>query len=319
MKVLKSNKIVVAMLIFLSFLLILHPTLIFNSSLNAITVWTYKIFPVMFPFFVITRIILNLSNFTPNFTDKFFKKMFNAPNGSSKIFFLSVLAGYPTGAKLICNMFENGYINKNQAQNMMSFCSVSGPMFIIGSVGIAVFSSFKIGIIILISNILAAILNGILYRGKKENDNIFLINERKELNLFDVVYDSIISILIVAAFIVLSFILIDLLNYFNIITFISKSICGVFNSFRAIDVVSATISGIIEMTRGIIDLHATLATLNIKIIIASGLIGFGGFSVILQSLTFLSKINMPVKKMILQKLTQALISSIICALLCIFI
>ena len=319
MKILKSNKFIVFTLIIFSFLLISNPSLVFKSSLNAISVWTYKIFPVMFPFFIITRLILNLSDLKKTFLDKFSSKLFNSPTGASQVFFLSVLAGYPTGAKLVSNLYERNLINNDEAQNLMSFCSVSGPMFIVGTVGVAIFSCFKIGVIILISNILGAILNGIFFRSKSKSINNNLKIESKNIDLFDIIYDSVISILVVAAFIVLSFIFVDILNYFNIVQIIAHSICCVININKYENVVVSILSGFIEMTRGIIELNVTNIPIKIKATIASGLIGFGGLSIILQSLTFLTKIKMPVKKMFFQKLIQGISSALICFVLCFFI
>ena len=137
-----------------------NPSFYAKSCLNALSVWTYKIVPLMFPFFILTRLFVNISQPKTHFVDKFFQKAYNTSNGSFQTFFLSTLSGYPMGAKLIATMHEEKQISSAEAKKMLSFCSVSGPMFMLGTVGIAMLNNFKAGIIILISNIIASLING---------------------------------------------------------------------------------------------------------------------------------------------------------------
>lgn len=266
----------------------------------------------MFPFFILTRLLVNIAEIKSNPLDKFFCKTYRTPSGSLYIFFLSILSGYPMGAKLISAMYENGQIDSNQAKKMLSFCSVSGPMFIVGTVGVGILNSYKAGIIILICNIIASLLNGLIYRGKICNDKKQNYQQIKKDNLLsDSVYDSLQSILMVGGFIVLSFLAIDILKNLQILPVISNTISWVSHNKLSADMVESVLSGLIEMTRGIIDLNCTSITLASKTIIASALIGFGGVSIMMQSLSFLNKLKIPAKTMFLQKLTQGFICILI--------
>ncbi len=286
-----------------------NPSIYTKSCLNAISVWAFNVLPVMFPFFIFTRIIVNLDSSKQNFLDKFFNKTFNTSSKSFTTFFLSALSGYPIGAKLICAQYENKQISQTEAKKMFSFCSVSGPMFMLGTVGIAILKNFKAGIIILISNIIACLLNGLIFRGKKENfkpKTEYVCNKTNILS--DSVFDSLISILMVGSYIVLTFIIIDILNNLNIIPALTNLICNLFNCTKHKSVINSLFNGIIEITRGILDLSVTNLSLQAKTIISSTLIGFGGISVLLQSVSFLSQIKIPVKSMLIQKTTQAILS-----------
>ena len=295
-----------------------NPSIYAKSCLNAISVWAFKILPVMFPFFIFTRLIVNLNNSQKNFMDKFFTNLYHTPNGSFSTFFLATLSGYPMGAKLICTKFENNQLTKTDAKKMLSFCSVSGPMFMIGTVGVAMLNSFKAGIIILISNIIASLINGLIYRGKNKPSNyVFKSEPTMSSNILtDSVYDSLISILMVGSYIVLSFILIELLNNLHITDMLSRTICSVMHISNYQDVVCSILNGLIEITRGILNLSTTTIPLKIKTIISSTLIGFGGVSIMLQSVSFLSKLKIPIKSMLLQKTTQAVICFIITTMFC---
>jgi len=315
--ILKSNKFKVLLVLFICLIFATQPEIYANSCLNGLSVWAIKIFPVMFPFFVFTRIIVNLSENKPNFMDKFFTKAYNTPVGSFKTFFLSVLSGYPMGAKLICIQFEENKISSEDAKKMLSFCSISGPMFMLGTVGMSILHSYKAGLIILIANIIASLLNGFIYRGKKKSkENFIYIHKQKSISLGEQINDSLNSILMVGAYIILSFLLIDMLKNLNIINVISSAICGVFNIVNNQHIVSSALCGILEITRGIIELHSTNISLSLVTLISSTLIAFGGFSIFFQSAHFLEKLKIKKQSILFQKLTQAAICFIISYPLC---
>lgn len=311
-KFLKSNKIIILLILFVCIIFILNPELYSKSCLNAISVWTLKVLPVLFPFFVFTRIIVNLSEFKTNKMDKFFNNIYRVPKFGFKIFLLSVISGYPMGAKLICTLNEQDIIQKKEAEKMMSFCSVSGPMFIIGTVGVNIFLSYKAGLIILVANIIAALINGLIYRKDKYVEKEVSYSGKKNDNILSSsVYDATLSILMVCAYIVISFLIIDVLINLHVIDNLSNAICTIFNCPQNFDTIKSSIIGIFEITRGIIELNNVNISLTLKTIIASGLIGFGGISILLQSLSFLNQLKISTKTIVKQKITQALLCLII--------
>ena len=375
-----KNKIITIIVLAICFVFILNPSVYSKSCLNAISVWALNVLPMLLPFFIFTRIIVSICSPKKSVLDKPFKKFYNTPNGSFLIFFLSVISGYPMGAKLISNMYENKYIDNDDALSTLSFCSISGPMFMIGTVGVSIFHSYKVGLIIMIANLLASIFNGLIFRKRikskqiynKKEDNNFLkgsnlqiknvdlaLNREKNLNktdkikdlniekdrtenrfikekledktneykekkieqnsdnknessniLADSVYDSLNSILIVGVYIMLSFLIIDLLKNIGFISNVASAICGVFNVTDKQNVVESVLSGLVEITRGNIDLATTNISLQAKTIISSGLIGFGGISVLMQSSAFIKNLNLPINSIVTQKVCQGLLSTL---------
>lgn len=47
----------------------------------------------------------------------------------------SILSGYPTGAKILGELCEKGQIRRQDVRDILTFCSTSGPLFILGAVG----------------------------------------------------------------------------------------------------------------------------------------------------------------------------------------
>ncbi|MBQ8430690.1 MAG: hypothetical protein IJX26_01940 [Clostridia bacterium] len=240
---------------------------------------------------------------------------------------LSLISGYPIGAKLICDAYNHNQLDLKSAQKMMSFCSVSGPMFIIGSVGIGIFKSLKFGYLLLLSHILGAIINGFVFRNCYELKKYSILpktsqelmpipqietnHETKSTNILaDSMLDSITSILLVGGYIVFAFVLIDLLNNIKIIPMLTNFICNIFN-IKNTNLVGSMFNGALEMTKGLIGVGANSLSPKLSLVLASFLIGFGGISVFLQSLNFTKNLKLKKSFYIFQKFCQGLFSALI--------
>lgn len=71
------------------------------------------------------------------------------------IFIFSNFAGYPVGIKLLTQLVEEKTIDKSYAEILSQSCYAPSPSFIIGVVGVSVFNSSDIGMIIYASIFLA--------------------------------------------------------------------------------------------------------------------------------------------------------------------
>ncbi len=292
-----------------------------QSCLDGLNVWFFNILPALFPFFVATRLLILLDIDDIPLLDKLVKKLFGV-NGGGKIFLLSLLSGYPVGAKLVCDAHKNGQLDEISAKKMLAFCSVSGPMFVVGTVGIAVFHSIKIGYILLFCHIMSAIINGLVFRQKygKVDDKILIrVPHRSKNILADSMIDSVNSILLVGGYIVLAYVLIDALNFLSIIPFFSNLVCKIPFLNGQENTICVLLNGIVEMTRGVVDV-ASLG-LNVKIVLpfVSFLIGFGGFSVFFQSTTFMQELSIKKPTYLFQKFCQGIWAMIVTLIVCIFV
>lgn len=237
--------------------LALTPEIYINACFQGILVWATVVLPALFPFLFFTKILTNL-HIINIISEKFtiFSKIFKTPPISAYAFLTSIISGYPIGAKIVSDLYENGSINKEDAFKMTTFTSNSGPMFILGSVGIGMLLSRKIGLIILISHIIGAILNGLLYRNHKEKVNSFNYTNKtinkNSFQLAQTMWNSISSILIIGGYICIFFVLIEMLNHLNIFPIISLFLSSITNLDN--NVLLGILNGIIEMTHGCIDI-----------------------------------------------------------------
>jgi len=322
----KNQILITIFLLFFSFCFVLNSSKYIGVVLEGILLYAVKVLPSLFPFFFITK-ILGSFDFIISCTNRFkrlSKFLFNTPAISCYIFFMSVISGYPMGAKLTSDFYEYGLINKVEAQRIMSFCSTSGPLFVIGSVGIGFFTNQTFGVFLFLSHILASILNGLIYRncGEKLMKNKDLNIEKdaatiktNTFSLEDTMYSTIRSVLIVGGYIVIFYTFIEILLDLNLLSPLISVLQNLgLNPFEA----KGLVSGIIEVTKGISILSGS-QNIQTTFIISSGLISFGGFSIFFQSFAFLDKIKLSKKFFLLQKITHSILSVAISYLISLFI
>lgn len=304
--------------------MVISPEISIKACLTGINVWATNILPALFPFFVFTKILSELgfiNNISKNIAPVT-QKLFNTSGISGYVYLMSIISGYPVGAKITSDLYLNKVISKGEAHRIVTFTSTSGPLFILGTVAFGMFNNKTLGYIVLIAHFVGAIVNGLFYRNylkeNSENKTKILSNTLSKNLLEDCMLSSIKSILIVGGYISLFFMIITILNNYNIllpITFVFSKLMPFINS----NVICAIINGIIELTRGCLDLSLCGLSLNTCAVILSGLISFGGISINLQALTFLKKMNINLRFYFFQKFTHALISMAIALIICTFI
>ncbi len=321
-KLLKSNRLVCVFIIIFILLFVSNPSIYMQSCLKGLNVWFFNVLPALFPFFVATRLLILLDINDIPFLDKITQKLFGVNRGG-KIFLLSLLSGYPVGAKLICDAHKNGQLDDISAKKMLSFCSVSGPMFVVGTVGIAIFKSIKIGYILLICHILSAVVNGLVFRqkyGKTDKSQLVLAPKNNSKNILaDSMIDSINSILLVGGYIVLAYVLIDALHFCNIIPLFASIISKIPFLNGQKNIICSILNGLIEMTRGVVDVANFGPSLKTSMPIVSFLIGFGGFSVFFQSTSFMQQLEIKKPTYLFQKFCQGIWAMILCLVVCVFV
>lgn len=293
----------------------------FIAAQDGLALWAKSVLPTLFPFFVATEILCQ-TNFTytlGKLFNRFMRPIFNVPGESFSAILLGTISGYPVGAKVVVNLKNQKLISKNEAERLIAFTNNSGPLFILGTVGTVMLGEKRLGIILLISHILASLLVGYFFRfWKKEKLEVSFKEVKFNSSLAPIkvsdigevlgnaIKKSISSILSVGGFIVLFSVILSILENSGVFNIIS-SLLYTFGIPK--DVSVSTITGIIEMTNGlslISILYDVLPMLTLLII--SFILGFGGLSVLFQVYSIISKENISIKPYIYGKLLQGIFS-----------
>lgn len=185
------------------------------------------------------------------------KPLFNVNGKGSFAFIMGIISGYPIGAKIAANFRKNNICSKEECERLLSFTNNSGPLFIIGTVGISMFGNTIIGILLFVTHLLASITVGFIFRfWKYKSKTLNSQNNVKSnvmtisfANLGEVLAQSITSslstIFMIGGFVVIFSSIISILNssgiqniailifspLFNFLNIDQSFICGLFTGF----------------------------------------------------------------------------------------
>lgn len=160
---LKRNLLTILFTLFLIFLVVFS-----NNNLIAakegITLWATCVVPSLLPFFIATELLnyTNIAQILGKLLRPIMNPIFNVPGEGAYALIMGFISGYPVGAKIVSDMYSNGILTKNEAERMLCFTNNSGPLFIIGTVGILLFGNTSIGVLLLVTHILSSITIGFI-------------------------------------------------------------------------------------------------------------------------------------------------------------
>ena len=297
-----------------------------SSAKNGLILWSNSIVPSLFPFFVATELLThtNLIYNMGKLLNKFMKPFFNIRGEGSFALIMGIISGYPMGAKISANFRKNNICSKEECERLLSFTNNSGPLFIIGTVGITMFGNSTIGFLLLLTHLLSSLTVGFLFRfwkyKTKEKTNLqkYESNKINEITLSNLggiignsITNSINTILLIGGFVVLFSVILNIIKTSNLLNILCNFINPIFNLLNIpTSFSSGFISGIIELTNGL-NIICTLPEkkISINIILASFLLGLGGISVLLQVWSVISKTDLSIKPYIIGKILHACFSA----------
>lgn len=284
-------------MIFLVIFAIITPSKYIEFAFQGILLWAKNVLPSLFPFFVFTKIIIELDLLKPltKITYPISKKLFKTNKESSNLFLISIISGYPVSSKLIIEAYKTGKISYDELIKLNAYTSMSGPLFIIGTLGINLLNNKLFGYILYLGQLIGSILNGLIYRNykskhkTKETINKDIKPIRQNI-LTSAISTSITSILQIGGLICIFYISLNALN-------------GIIN-------LPPILNGIIELTNGCNLIANTTNNHLILLLSFSVLLSFGGLCIHAQCMDYLSQAHFPYKTYIIQKLTQVLTSTL---------
>lgn len=268
----------------------------------------------------------NIVTFCGKLLNGFMKPLFNVSGKGSFAFIMGIISGYPVGAKIACEFRKNNICSKEECERLLSFTNNSGPLFIIATVGISMFGSSIIGLLLFITHILSCITVGIIFRfwhsnSKESNDFKTLksnINSNLNVsfsNLGEILADSIknatSTIMMIGGFIIIFSSIISILNASGTFNYIHILLVPIFNFFN-IDssFINAILTSILEITTGISKIsNIAIKKISINIILTAFFLGFGGISILLQVLSITSKTDLSIKPYVYGKILHGIIAS----------
>lgn len=259
-----------------------------NGAKNGLTLAEGVIVPSLLPLLIIFNLVLKTG--AGNIIEKIFspitEKIFRLPKSTSTAIIFGLIGGYPTGAILTDNLYNNGDIDKETAKRLLRFNVNGGVAFIITAIGTVVLKSEKAGIILFvsttISSLIIAFLSSFRYEKIKCSDTSYnsmpigeALNESVEI--------SIKSVLNISAYVIM------------------------FSAVNEIANLPSYVMPFIEITNGIVNNHKSFSIPEIAFLLA-----FAGFCIHFQLLTIIKKVEMKYLDFLFWRIAHAVISYFVC-------
>lgn len=302
-----TNIIIIVFSLTIFVLLFIKKKVVIDSVFNSLNIFIASLLPSLFPFFVISDILINYNfiNYIPKFIKNILLKIFNISDNALFILIISMFSGFPNNGRNICNLYKKGGISKKECEHLLLFNHFCNPLFIINVIPNLIGIDYKYAYIILIVHYLSNFIIGYLFRKKNVIIDYNLTNNSSKyfskvfINSINKSIDGVISILgILTIFLVIS----SLIN------------CTFNLPFH----VSFLISSMMEITSGISNLSLVNVSIEYKIIMVCCLLAFGGFSIYMQVYNEISDTDISFDNYFLGRMIQVVISLILSYFICLF-
>ena len=296
------NMITIIICVFVLIELLIKKEIIYDSVIYALNMWVNNLIPALFPFFIISDILINynITLYIPKIIKDFCKSIFNITDNMLSILFLSMISGFPSNARNTRIMYDNNLISLEEANHILIFSHFSNPIFVLTTVGVFFFNYESVGIILLIAHYLSNFILGFLCRGKikisPNSKNNLCIEDKSFGGVFiDAIRKAIDTILLICGIIVINLLLSSIVtNAFN------------FNVYN-----SVLVKGLFEITIGIDAISKIDLSLRFKMIITSCFLAFGGLSVHMQVYSQIVNTKIKYIYFFLGRIWQAILAGII--------
>ena len=301
------KKIFEAVIIFTSLFLLgmifIKQQVISSSIVYALNIWVNKLLPTLFPFFIISDILINynITLYIPKSFRKICKWLFNISDNMLTIFLLSMISGFPSNARNTRNMYDNGMITLEEANHILIFSHFANPAFILSTIAIF-FNDKEMATLLMVSHYVSNFILGIIFRKSikcNNYDNKFKNNDNFGEVLISAVKKAIDTSLIICG----------ILGIFLMISSVIISI------FTVSDYNAAIIKGILEITAGMDALSKLEISKIYKLVLASSFLSFGGLSVHIQVLSQIAGTKIRYHYFFIGRMYQMIIAGLITYLL----
>ena len=286
----------VVLLAFVLFLL--FPARYLQCVRDGVSLWAVSVLPAALPFLFLTGLLAGTPLFArlARLLAPFFR-LFGVSGTGGCCACLSMLSGYPAGARTVADAYARGAISQHEMLRTAALASTSGPAFLVGVAGAAMAKDAAIGWAMLCAHFAGILLPVfLLARFAPRERRTGAIALPGTSNLPQTLSTSVLAVLTVGGAVALFYcfgcMLSDLLSPLPL-----SETAGGF------------LVGLLEMTSGCARLLAAPTALHVSL--ATFLVTFGGLCVFVQQWTFLAGTGVPLGKFLLVKLAQAIVAALL--------
>lgn len=322
----KLNSLVCIFMTILIFLFVMNIDKSIVAALDGCRLWYKAILPTTFPFLIICNLLISYDGISlySKFLGPVICRPLSLSRNCSFPIAASILCGYPIGAKYSADLYNMGYIEKNEYIRLLNIASNVGPLFLIGSVASALLNNITFGYILLAGSYISCIFIGLITKKKRtiNNTSSLNINQNSSNNnlgtaIKDSIENSINTVLNIGGFIIIFSVIISLIKNNSMLAYLIQNLELIFKIPSGI--LYSVLLGSIEITNGCNILSSLPISVPLKLSLISFLCSFSGLAIIAQVISFVGSTDIKLSRYIFFKFVQGVFSFIITYLIMIII
>lgn len=279
-----NKKLLLLLLIIV--LLVCNPQTALSGALSGLNLWFDVIVPTLLPFMIISHLLQNVYGSS-------------IKNPAVYTLGIGIFCGFPMGAFAACSMYQKGRLTKKTAYLLLTCCNISSPAFVISYISMTNLKltgfPYQVLAATYIPVLILAFLALLTQRTEKAYDLPSDSDSRLSFEVFDAaVTESIENVLKLGVYMILFSIIAAFITIIPTNYILPKCM----------------LIGICEITTGIH--YAAVAALPQSMLIPLVLVmnAFGGLSCAMQSMSFIKKSGLSIKKYMCQKVLLAFLTGI---------
>lgn len=286
-------------------LLLKAPSACAEAVSRALDMCALKIIPSIFISAVLSTFLAKTS--IPTYLSRLLSlplSVIGVPRSASAAYLLGLFFGFPSGTLLLKKIYEENEISKETLNLLLPICSAPSFSFMVLGAGIGAYHSLRIGYLFYFASVISSIAVTILFKNRlKEGTNPKKQPTKPQKNLSrifcETISDSAQSMLKICGF------------------------CAVFCVYAEAfgDILAAVLwknealialfEGVFEFSSGAFAIASSDCAFNIRIVLTSFVIGFGGISLAMQNCAFFDDSSISPLRFFAVKLLISFICSII--------
>jgi hypothetical protein len=230
---------------------------------------------------------------------RIFTALFGLDPRALSAFICGNVGGFPIGAKMAADMYLENEISREDAERLAALSNNPSSAFVIGGVGLGIYGEAGVGIMLLLSVYIATVLSGIVTRRNRAFSRIQSDNNRQNYSFVESTKRAGLTSVSIISFI----------SVFSVaLGIIKKRVKYAFILYPVYSLLEVT-----NAVGGFSSLGIFPPTLRLAACAFS--LGFGGFSVGMQSSVFASSRGLKMKKYYSIKLLEGILAGSIASLL----
>ncbi|MBJ6361415.1 sporulation integral membrane protein YlbJ [Paenibacillus sp. GCM10012307] len=330
----------------LALLLAVFPESSMTAAIRGISIWWEVLFPALFPFFVISEVLLGFGivHFFGTLLDPMMRPVFRVPGIGGFVMTMGFVAGYPVGARLSAQLYDQKLINRTEGERLVALTTSSDPIFLIGAVAVGFFHNAALVPVLVVAHYGGSVLIGLLMRFYDRGAPATPVDVRKKADqsnnrlaaafmamhkarlmdarplgklLSDAIAAALRLMMVVGGLVVFFSVVMEVLTSAGAISVITSMVDALFRLFGLPASLSpAIVNGLFEVTLGVKAAGSTTGSQLVhQAAAAAWVLSWGGLSVHAQVVSLLSRTGMRYKPFLIARLIHGAIAMLLVYLL----